>query len=77
MAYKSGYEEDSFLQSLAPFEPREIELKAENCTKVGIIERKPDIVILVSNEKLFSDLGVAYADEKESTFAAIRQEEIS
>lgn len=34
MAYKSGYEEDSFLQSLAPFEPNEIELKADNCTKV-------------------------------------------
>lgn len=34
MIFKSGYEEDSFLQSLAPFEPREIEFKANNCTKI-------------------------------------------
>lgn len=34
MAYKLGYEEDSFLQSLAPFSLKDIEPKAENCTKV-------------------------------------------
>ncbi|XP_050527025.1 galactosylgalactosylxylosylprotein 3-beta-glucuronosyltransferase P [Daktulosphaira vitifoliae] len=34
MPYKPGYEEDGFLRSLSPFEPREIELKADNCTKI-------------------------------------------
>ncbi|XP_049948214.1 galactosylgalactosylxylosylprotein 3-beta-glucuronosyltransferase P-like [Schistocerca serialis cubense] len=34
MPYKVGFEEDRFLKSLAPFEPHEIELKANNCTKV-------------------------------------------
>ncbi|KAK7789203.1 hypothetical protein R5R35_014111 [Gryllus longicercus] len=34
MPYKPGYEEDGFLKSLAPFEPSEIELKAQNCTKL-------------------------------------------
>ncbi|XP_066996968.1 galactosylgalactosylxylosylprotein 3-beta-glucuronosyltransferase P isoform X2 [Anabrus simplex] len=34
MPYKAGFEEDGFLKSLAPFEPHEIELKANNCTKV-------------------------------------------
>lgn len=37
MAYRLGYEEDSFLKSLSPFEPHEIELKADNCTKVNIV----------------------------------------
>ncbi|XP_034242821.1 galactosylgalactosylxylosylprotein 3-beta-glucuronosyltransferase P [Thrips palmi] len=34
MPYSPGFEEDGFLRSLAPFEPKEIELKADNCTKV-------------------------------------------
>ncbi|XP_050425601.1 galactosylgalactosylxylosylprotein 3-beta-glucuronosyltransferase P-like [Adelges cooleyi] len=34
MPYKPGFEEDGFLRSLSPFEPREIELKADNCTKI-------------------------------------------
>ncbi|XP_049772457.1 galactosylgalactosylxylosylprotein 3-beta-glucuronosyltransferase P-like [Schistocerca cancellata] len=34
MPYETGFEEDGFLKSLAPFEPNEIELKANNCTKV-------------------------------------------
>ncbi|XP_023712472.1 galactosylgalactosylxylosylprotein 3-beta-glucuronosyltransferase P isoform X2 [Cryptotermes secundus] len=34
MPYKPGFEEDGFLKSLAPFEPKEIELKAKNCTEV-------------------------------------------
>lgn len=34
MPYKPGFEEDGFLRSLAPFEAKEIELKADNCTKV-------------------------------------------
>jgi hypothetical protein len=37
MPYKPGFEEDGFLKSLAPFEPKEIELKAKNCTEVSII----------------------------------------
>lgn len=37
MPYKPGFEEDGFLKSLAPFEPKEIELKAKNCTEVRII----------------------------------------
>lgn len=36
MPFKAGYEEDGFLRSLAPFEPNEIELVADNCTKVRI-----------------------------------------
>lgn len=36
MPYKPGFEEDGFLRSLAPFEAKEIELKADNCTKVTI-----------------------------------------
>lgn len=35
MPFKPGFEEDGFLKSLAPFEPKEIELLAANCTKVG------------------------------------------
>ncbi|XP_051167529.1 galactosylgalactosylxylosylprotein 3-beta-glucuronosyltransferase P [Leptopilina boulardi] len=34
MPYKAGFEEDGFLKSLAPFEPKEIELLADNCTKI-------------------------------------------
>ena len=34
MPYRAGYEEDGFLKSLAPFEPKEIELLADNCTKI-------------------------------------------
>ncbi|XP_069688850.1 galactosylgalactosylxylosylprotein 3-beta-glucuronosyltransferase P-like isoform X2 [Periplaneta americana] len=34
MPYSPGYEEDGFLKSLAPFEPKEIELKANNCTEI-------------------------------------------
>lgn len=34
MPYKPGFEEDGFLKSLAPFEPKDIELLASNCTKV-------------------------------------------
>jgi hypothetical protein len=36
MPYKPGFEEDGFLKSLAPFEPNELELLADNCTKVFI-----------------------------------------
>lgn len=34
MPYSPGYEEDGFLRGLAPFEPKEIELKANNCTEI-------------------------------------------
>ncbi|XP_060816212.1 galactosylgalactosylxylosylprotein 3-beta-glucuronosyltransferase P [Bombus pascuorum] len=34
MPFKAGYEEDGFLKSLAPFEPKDIEFLADNCTKV-------------------------------------------
>lgn len=34
MPFKAGYEEDGFLKSLAPFEPKDIELLADNCTKI-------------------------------------------
>ncbi|XP_053593426.1 galactosylgalactosylxylosylprotein 3-beta-glucuronosyltransferase P isoform X2 [Microplitis demolitor] len=34
MPYRAGFEEDGFLRSLAPFEPREIELLGDNCTRV-------------------------------------------
>jgi len=37
MPYKPGFEEDGFLRSLAPLEPKDIELKAENCTKVRFL----------------------------------------
>lgn len=39
MPYKPGFEEDGFLRTLAPFEPHQIELKAENCTKVSIVDQ--------------------------------------
>lgn len=35
MPYKSGFEEDGFLRSLAPLEAKDVELKADNCTKVN------------------------------------------
>ncbi|VVC27047.1 Hypothetical protein CINCED_3A007749 [Cinara cedri] len=38
MPYRPGFEEDGFLRTLAPFEPQQIELKAENCTKVSTNE---------------------------------------
>lgn len=34
MPYKPGYEEDGFLKSLTPFQPKEIELLASNCSKI-------------------------------------------
>lgn len=34
MPFKAGYEEDGFLKSLAPLEPKDIEFLAENCTRV-------------------------------------------
>lgn len=34
MPYTPGFEEDGFLKSLKPFEPKEIEFMASNCTKV-------------------------------------------
>ncbi|XP_076243825.1 glucuronyltransferase P isoform X2 [Calliopsis andreniformis] len=34
MPFKAGYEEDGFLKSLTPFEPKDIEFLADNCTKV-------------------------------------------
>lgn len=46
MPFKPGYEEDGFLKSLEPFEPKEIELLAANCTKVCLllqIKRNTDL----------------------------------
>lgn len=37
MPFSPGYEEDGFLKSLAPFDLKEIELLASNCTEVGTI----------------------------------------
>ncbi|XP_011638621.1 galactosylgalactosylxylosylprotein 3-beta-glucuronosyltransferase P [Pogonomyrmex barbatus] len=34
MPFRAGYEEDGFLKSLTPFEPRDAQLLADNCTKV-------------------------------------------
>ncbi|CAL7940025.1 unnamed protein product [Xylocopa violacea] len=34
MPFKAGYEEDGFLKSLAPLEPKDIEFLADNCTRV-------------------------------------------
>ncbi|XP_046481623.1 galactosylgalactosylxylosylprotein 3-beta-glucuronosyltransferase P [Neodiprion pinetum] len=34
MPFRPGYEEDGFLKSLAPFNPSEIELLADNCSQV-------------------------------------------
>ena len=34
MPYRAGFEEDGFLKSLAPFEPKEIELLGNNCTRI-------------------------------------------
>ncbi|XP_015124881.1 galactosylgalactosylxylosylprotein 3-beta-glucuronosyltransferase P [Diachasma alloeum] len=34
MPYRAGYEEDGFLKSLAPFNATEVELLADNCTRV-------------------------------------------
>lgn len=34
MPFRAGYEEDGFLKSLTPFEPKDIEFLAENCTRV-------------------------------------------
>lgn len=36
MPYKAGYEEDGFLQSLAPFNISEIEFLANECTEVRL-----------------------------------------
>lgn len=36
MPYKAGYEEDGFLQSLAPFNISEIEFLASECTEVRL-----------------------------------------
>lgn len=34
MPFRPGFEEDGFLKSLEPFDPKDIELLASNCTKV-------------------------------------------
>ncbi|XP_012282242.1 galactosylgalactosylxylosylprotein 3-beta-glucuronosyltransferase P [Orussus abietinus] len=34
MPFRAGYEEDGFLKSLAPLEPKDIELLADDCTRV-------------------------------------------
>ncbi|XP_043671437.1 galactosylgalactosylxylosylprotein 3-beta-glucuronosyltransferase P-like [Vespula pensylvanica] len=34
MPFRAGYEEDGFLKSLAPLEPRDVQLLADNCTRV-------------------------------------------
>lgn len=34
MPFKPGFEEDGFLKSLEPFEPHQVELLADNCTKI-------------------------------------------
>ncbi|KAK9889333.1 hypothetical protein WA026_004608 [Henosepilachna vigintioctopunctata] len=36
MPFKPGFEEDGFLKSLEPLEPYELELLAENCTKIWV-----------------------------------------
>ncbi|XP_019869458.1 galactosylgalactosylxylosylprotein 3-beta-glucuronosyltransferase P isoform X2 [Aethina tumida] len=36
MPYTPGFEEDGFLKSLKPFEPKEIEFMASNCTKIYV-----------------------------------------
>jgi beta-1,3-glucuronyltransferase P len=36
MPYHPGYEEEGFLKSLEPFEMKEIQLLANNCTEVRI-----------------------------------------
>lgn len=56
MPFKPGYEEDGFLKSLNPFEPYQIELMAENCTKV----RLSAIEEFKLYSAIFSDLGVAH-----------------
>jgi hypothetical protein len=53
MPYKPGFEEDGFLKSLAPFEPKEIELKAKNCTEASI-NSCSNIVISDSSNKLLN-----------------------
>lgn len=76
MAYRIGYEEDSFLKSLAPFEPHEIELKADNCTKVKIwtLETRlfPNARGISFNMCLFFKLGtrVAHSSEEECSLFA-------
>lgn len=34
MPFRAGYEEDGFLKSLAPLEPKDVQLLADNCTRV-------------------------------------------
>lgn len=34
MPYKPGFEEDGFLKTLAPFDPKDVELLANECTEV-------------------------------------------
>lgn len=69
MPYAPGFEEDGFLKSLSPFEPEEIELKADNCTKVRVADPPPRAALPLS--RLFSpaDPGVAHADEEERALA--------
>jgi beta-1,3-glucuronyltransferase P len=44
MPYKPGFEEEGFLKSLAPFDVKEIELLANECTEV---QKHP--ILLFSN----------------------------
>ncbi|PSN38596.1 hypothetical protein C0J52_21405 [Blattella germanica] len=50
MPYKPGFEEDGFLKSLAPFEPKEIELKAKNCTEVSLVEVQTNLSSTIHNQ---------------------------
>lgn len=58
MPFKPGFEEDGFLKSLAPFEPKDVELLAANCTKV----RDVGVCGLEMRVVFVADIGLAHSN---------------
>ncbi|KAK6634434.1 hypothetical protein RUM43_011835 [Polyplax serrata] len=76
MPYKPGFEEDGFLRSLSPFEPRDVELKADNCTKDASLVCLWCIVSIEYAIYLSEDLSLAHADKEKRTVGSGRPEQI-
>ncbi|XP_059488582.1 galactosylgalactosylxylosylprotein 3-beta-glucuronosyltransferase P [Neocloeon triangulifer] len=57
MPYKPGFEEDGFLKSLAPFDPKEVELLANNCSEILVwhTQSKKNPPSAPLNETLYKD----------------------
>lgn len=67
MPFSPGYEEDGFLKSLLPFDLKEIELLASNCSEVsGRVLHCLLWILIITISLSLTDSRVAHADKEES-----------